>query len=108
MARWLLGSVTALGLVAGLAFSASYQMVARFANKNTISLVPFYSFQTYLSEVLAFVEGNRQSTVTLAVFATASRLRTLQILGIDLFLFYATKSDPENTIFMYQFSVAKP
>ncbi len=41
VARWLLGSVTALGLVAGLAFSASYQMVARFANKNTISLARF-------------------------------------------------------------------
>lgn len=27
-----------LGLVSGIAFSASYQLVARFANKNTISL----------------------------------------------------------------------
>jgi hypothetical protein len=30
--------VVVLGLVAGIAFSASYQLVARFANKNTISL----------------------------------------------------------------------
>ena len=30
--------VVILGLVAGIAFSASYQLVARFANKNTISL----------------------------------------------------------------------
>ena len=36
--RWLLGSVVVLGLMHGIAFSASYQMVARFANKNTISL----------------------------------------------------------------------
>lgn len=36
--RWLLGSVIVLGLMHGIAFSASYQMVARFANKNTISL----------------------------------------------------------------------
>ena len=38
MRRWLLGSIVVLGLVHGVAFSASYQMVARFANKNTISL----------------------------------------------------------------------
>ena len=36
--RWLLGSIVVLGLVHGVAFSASYQMVSRFANKNTISL----------------------------------------------------------------------
>ncbi|KAK9817758.1 hypothetical protein WJX72_001709 [[Myrmecia] bisecta] len=36
--RWLLGTVTVLGLMHGVAFSASYQMVSRFANKNTISL----------------------------------------------------------------------
>ena len=36
--RWLLGSVTLLGLLSSIAFSASYQMVAHFANKNTISL----------------------------------------------------------------------
>lgn len=36
--RWLLASVIVLGLMHGIAFSASYQMVARFANKNTISL----------------------------------------------------------------------
>lgn len=36
--RWLLASVIVLGLMHGIAFSAAYQMVARFANKNTISL----------------------------------------------------------------------
>jgi len=36
--RTLLSLVVVLGLVAGIAFSASYQLVARFANKNTISL----------------------------------------------------------------------
>jgi len=36
--RALLSLVVVLGLVAGIAFSASYQLVARFANKNTISL----------------------------------------------------------------------
>jgi len=36
--RWLLASVIILGLMHGIAFSAAYQMVARFANKNTISL----------------------------------------------------------------------
>ncbi|KAK9804063.1 hypothetical protein WJX73_000717 [Symbiochloris irregularis] len=35
---WLLGPVTALGLLSSIAFSASYQMVAHFANKNTIAL----------------------------------------------------------------------
>jgi len=34
----LLASVIVLGLMHGIAFSAAYQMVARFANKNTISL----------------------------------------------------------------------
>ncbi len=38
MRRWLLASVIVLGLMHGIAFSAAYQMVARFANKNTISL----------------------------------------------------------------------
>lgn len=38
ISRWLLGSIVVLGLVHGVAFSASYQMVSRFANKNTISL----------------------------------------------------------------------
>lgn len=38
LCRWLLASVIALGLMHGIAFSAAYQMVARFANKNTISL----------------------------------------------------------------------
>jgi len=38
MHRTLLSLVVVLGLVAGIAFSASYQLVARFANKNTISL----------------------------------------------------------------------
>ena len=32
--RWLLGSVVAVGLFSGIAYSASYQLVARFANKN--------------------------------------------------------------------------
>ena len=36
--RWLLASITALGLLSAVAFSASYQMVARFANKNVIAL----------------------------------------------------------------------
>lgn len=36
--RWLLGPVTGLGLLSSIAFSASYQMVAHFANKNTIAL----------------------------------------------------------------------
>ena len=36
--RALLVVVTVLGVVSGVAFSASYQLVARFANKNTISL----------------------------------------------------------------------
>ena len=36
--RMLLSLVVVLGLVAGISFSASYQLVARFANKNTISL----------------------------------------------------------------------
>eukprot|EP00884_Botryococcus_braunii_P018331 jgi/Botrbrau1/5181/Bobra.0172s0051.1 len=35
---WLLLSVTALGLLQAIAFSASYQLVARFANKNVVSL----------------------------------------------------------------------
>ncbi|KAL4536025.1 hypothetical protein Ndes2526A_g05574 [Nannochloris sp. 'desiccata'] len=35
---FLLCSVVALGLFSSIAFSASYQMVARFANKNTIAL----------------------------------------------------------------------
>ena len=34
----MLASVIVLGLMHGIAFSAAYQMVARFANKNTISL----------------------------------------------------------------------
>ena len=41
--RFLLGSVVALGLFSSIAFSASYQMVARFANKNTIALGLGYS-----------------------------------------------------------------
>jgi len=36
--RWLLATITALGCASAVAFSASYQMVARFANKNVISL----------------------------------------------------------------------
>lgn len=36
--RALLGSVMALGVFHGIAFSASYQLVARFANKNVIAL----------------------------------------------------------------------
>jgi len=36
--RALLWSVVALGLVHGISFSASYQLVSRFAGKNTISL----------------------------------------------------------------------
>jgi hypothetical protein len=35
---FLLAAVVALGLFSSIAFSASYQMVARFANKNTIAL----------------------------------------------------------------------
>lgn len=35
---WLLSSTVALGLFGGVAFSASYQLVARFANKNVIAL----------------------------------------------------------------------
>lgn len=35
---FLLGAVVALGLFSGIAFSASYQLVARFANKNVIAL----------------------------------------------------------------------
>lgn len=38
MCRMLLSLTVVLGLVSGIAFSASYQLVARFANKNTISL----------------------------------------------------------------------
>lgn len=34
----LLSLTVVLGLLSGIAFSASYQLVARFANKNTISL----------------------------------------------------------------------
>lgn len=34
--RFLLGAVVALGLFSGIAFSAAYQLVARFANKNVI------------------------------------------------------------------------
>ena len=36
--RLLLATVGALGLVHGISFSASYQLVSRFANKNTIAL----------------------------------------------------------------------
>lgn len=36
--RWLLAATTIMGLVCGIAYSASYQMVSRFAKKNTISL----------------------------------------------------------------------
>ncbi|KAK9842795.1 hypothetical protein WJX74_002523 [Apatococcus lobatus] len=36
--KWLLGATTIMGLVCGIAYSASYQMVSRFAKKNTISL----------------------------------------------------------------------
>lgn len=36
--RWLLAATTIMGLVCGISYSASYQMVARFAKKNTISL----------------------------------------------------------------------
>ena len=36
--RWLLATIVALGLLCGVSFSASYQLVAYFANKNTISL----------------------------------------------------------------------
>ncbi|KAL4457583.1 hypothetical protein ABPG75_012448 [Micractinium tetrahymenae] len=35
---FLLGAVVALGLFSGIAFSAAYQLVARFANKNVIAL----------------------------------------------------------------------
>ncbi|KAK9865209.1 hypothetical protein WJX84_011196 [Apatococcus fuscideae] len=35
---WLLGATTVMGLVCGISYSASYQMVSRFAKKNTISL----------------------------------------------------------------------
>ena len=38
MRRWLLASITALGVLSAVAFSASYQMVARFANKNVVAL----------------------------------------------------------------------
>ena len=36
--RWLLGSIVILGLMCGVSFSASYQLVALAAKKNTISL----------------------------------------------------------------------
>lgn len=36
--RLLLGTIAALGVAHGISFSASYQLVARFANKNTIAL----------------------------------------------------------------------
>lgn len=38
--RFLLGAVVALGLFSGIAFSAAYQLVARFANKNVIGGQP--------------------------------------------------------------------
>ena len=38
MSRLLLGTIAALGVAHGISFSASYQLVARFANKNTIAL----------------------------------------------------------------------
>ena len=36
--RWLLATIVVLGLLCGVSFSASYQLVANFANKCTISL----------------------------------------------------------------------
>ena len=38
LCRGLLAAIVALGLVSAVAFSASYQLVARFANKNVVSL----------------------------------------------------------------------
>ncbi len=38
LCRDLLAAIVALGLVSAIAFSASYQLVARFANKNVVSL----------------------------------------------------------------------
>lgn len=38
LCRDLLAAIVALGLVSAIAFSASYQLVSRFANKNVVSL----------------------------------------------------------------------
>lgn len=38
LGRLLLGTIGALGVAHSISFSASYQLVARFANKNTIAL----------------------------------------------------------------------
>ena len=85
--RWLLAATTVAGLVCGIAYSASYQMVSRFAKKNTISLglgcvgsgiiVLFLELglqlgihPTKLQSILLyeFTAGERATSVSLATF----------------------------------------